>query len=102
MYFGFGELLIMLILQGFACYWIGYRVGKDYTMKFISCAKKEATHVKIIDEDLQGTDLTFGEVYEYLYDPHPSEETYYVIQNNGIPFYDFECVIKVDYLKKID
>lgn len=29
MYFEFGELLIMLILQGFVCYWIGYRVGKE-------------------------------------------------------------------------
>ncbi|QPK89837.1 hypothetical protein IEN91_05210 [Bacillus velezensis] len=71
-------------------------------MRLISCADKEATHVKIVDEDLNGTKLTFGKIYEYLYDSDPSEETHYVIQDNGVPFYDFECVIEVEYLMKTD
>lgn len=69
----------------------------DYTV----CTPEEATHVRIIDDDLAGVDLTFGEVYEYLYDDHPSEETHYIIQDNGVPFYDFECVIDVTYLKQV-
>lgn len=61
-----------------------------------------ATHVMITDEDLKGTSLTHGKIYEYLYDDSPNEQTHYVIQDNGIPFYDFECVIEVRYLKKMD
>ena len=68
---------------------------------FVPCTQEEATHVRIIDDDLAGVDLTFGEVYEYLYDDHPSEETHYVIQDNGVPLYDFECVIDVTYLKQV-
>ncbi|UPI13164.1 hypothetical protein [Bacillus phage SBSphiJ6] len=69
----------------------------EYTV----CTPEEATHVRVIDDDLAGVDLTFGEVYEYLYDDHPSEETHYIIQDNGVPFYDFECVIDVTYLKQV-
>ena len=68
---------------------------------YAACTQEEATHVRVIDDDLVGVDLTLGEVYEYLYDDHPSEETHYIIQDNGVPFYDFECVIDVTYLKQV-
>jgi hypothetical protein len=75
------------------------RTGDDI-VKFVSCNEKEATHVKIIDDDIYGEALTFGGIYEYLYDADPSEETHYLIMDDGKLFYDFECVIKVEYLKK--
>lgn len=65
--------------------------------EFEKCKQEEATHVMILSEDEE--DLTSGGLYAYFYDPDPSEETHYVIQDNGVPFYDFECVIKVDYYK---
>ncbi|WCS69269.1 hypothetical protein Goe20_01520 [Bacillus phage vB_BsuM-Goe20] len=70
-------------------------------MEYVSCSQEEATHIRVTDNDLEGTALTFGKVYEYLYDDHPSEETHFVIQDNGVPFYDFECVIAVTYLKQV-
>lgn len=70
-------------------------------IEYITCKQEAATHVRIVDEDLKGTELTFGKVYEYCYDSNPSEETHYVILDNGIPFYDFECVISVEYLKEL-
>ncbi|QNF28517.1 hypothetical protein [Metabacillus elymi] len=68
--------------------------------KYISCKREEATHVKIIKKDIPN--LTFGGIYEYLYDNDPSEETHYIIVDDGFPFYDFECVIEVEYLKIIN
>jgi hypothetical protein len=68
-------------------------------MKFQLCSPKEATHVRIIDED--SYELTYGAVYEYHFDDDPSEKTHYVITDEGSYFYDFECVIKVEYLKVI-
>lgn len=69
-------------------------------MNYVSCTDKEATHVRILSEDLEGIPLTFGGVYEYLYDEDPFEQTHFVIQDDGIPFYDFECVVRVEYLRK--
>lgn len=63
---------------------------------FEKCEQEEATHVKIISHE---EDLTYGAFYIYYYDADPSEETHFIILDNGIPFYDFECVMKVDYYK---
>lgn len=67
--------------------------------EYIKCKQEEATHVKIIEKDFYDPELTFGEIYEYHYDAHPAEETYYIILNDGTRFYDFECVVAVEYLK---
>ncbi|MCA1040553.1 hypothetical protein LCM00_13660 [Bacillus infantis] len=64
---------------------------------YVYCRQEEATHVKVIDKS--DPNLTYGKIYEYLYDPDSSEQTHYIIMDNGIPFYDFECVVKVEYLK---
>ncbi|MEM4994757.1 hypothetical protein WKH56_19545 [Priestia sp. SB1] len=69
-------------------------------MIFEICESNEATHVRMLEENEDN--VTYGEIYRYLYDSHPSEETHYIIQDNGIPFYDFECVMKVEYLKFVD
>lgn len=67
--------------------------------KYQSCPSKEATHVRILEKDEKN--VTYLGIYEYFYDADPSEETYYIIQNNGVPFYDFERVMKCEYLKLI-
>jgi len=67
---------------------------------FVYCKQEEATHIKIID-DKRLQNITGGKIYTYFYDPDPSEETHYIIMDDGIPFYDFECVVKVDYLKAL-
>lgn len=69
-------------------------------MKLLPCTQEEATHVRIIDEEPYS--LTYGGIYAYHYDSHPSEETYYVITDEGDKFYDFECVTKVEYLKLVE
>ncbi|AMQ66512.1 hypothetical protein BH753_gp030 [Bacillus phage Shbh1] len=67
-------------------------------MAFISCTREEATHVKIV-EDFPHWSLTHGGIYEYHYDYDPSQNTHYIVLDNGTLFYDFECAVKVDYLK---
>ena len=67
-------------------------------MIFEKCDPSEATHVRILEEN--ESNVTYGKVYDYLYDSSPSEQTHYIIQDNFVPFYDFECVMKVEYLKK--
>jgi hypothetical protein len=75
---------------------------EEYFKEYIPCTSEEATHVRVIDEDLCGTALSYGNVYEYLYDAKPEEETHYIVRDDGNLFYDFECVIKVEYLKKVN
>ncbi|KGM45606.1 hypothetical protein P9D43_20340 [Neobacillus niacini] len=68
-------------------------MGKNY----VYCSQEEATHIKIIEKS--DPNLSYGKIYKYFYDADPAEETHYIIMDNGIPFYDFECVVKVNYLK---
>ena len=71
-------------------------------MKYVPCKQEEATHVMVIDERASEDYLTFGKLYEYFYDSSPSEQTYYIITDSGLHYYDFECVLKVEYWKKED
>lgn len=67
--------------------------------KFMPCESHKATHVRLINAC--HTSLINGGIYEYHYDPDPREETYFIVGEDGIPFYDFECVIRCEYLKEI-
>lgn len=71
------------------------RLNENYQL----CSPKEATHVRILEKDEEN--VTYLGIYEYFYDADPSEETHYIIQDDGIPFYDFECVMECEYLKLI-
>lgn len=68
-------------------------------MEYIQCDKSEATHVKITDEKHYDGLIKKDKIYEYIYDADPSEQTYYIICEDGSMFYDFEVVVTCEYLK---
>lgn len=65
---------------------------------FVLCEPRKATHIRMLDRRF--ANLTYGQIYEYQYDENPTEETYYIISDDGTHYYDFECVMKVEYLRQ--
>lgn len=61
------------------------------------CDKKEATHIKILDEDDKIYYLTKGHVYEILSDEEDAEM---IRADNGDLVCDFSIFISVEWLKK--
>lgn len=68
-------------------------------MKLIPCKEEESTHVRILEED--ENNLIYGAIYKRYYDNDTSEQTHYVICEDESLYYDFECIVRVEYLKVV-
>lgn len=64
---------------------------------YVVCEEKEATHVRILEEEDKIYNLTKGQVYEILSDEEDAEM---IRANNGDLMCDFSIYISVEWLKK--